>query len=158
MSLNMTATQIPANLCEAITLPIEILGEVLKGKVQTSMRLTRANIAVLQRVFDSRSANNFDYEEFTVEDIPELQQISGADSEVDDDDIVIMMNDYIPSPVYHHEFYVTTPESSNSDSLSNEIDRIQSNDSSRASISEDEYMANLADFCTNILKKNIDEF
>ena len=156
MSAIMTATQIPAHLFEAVTMPLEELAKVINGEEQTAMRLTRTNLTVLRQVLEARTENRFDYEQFALEELPEIIVIS--DSEMgDDDDIVIMMNDFIASPVYHREFYVTTPESSDNENLSDEIERIQSSDSSRASISEDQYMANLEDFCAKIMNKDLDQ-
>jgi hypothetical protein len=133
----MTSAQVPAHLKEAITMPMEDLREIITGNLSSSLRLTRSNIFMLKKILAARTSNQFEYMEFEV-----TETESEMESEIDDDDIVIEMNDFIPSPVYHHEFYVTTPESSNN--------------SSRQSVSEEEYMENLAAFCTNILKNDFE--
>lgn len=103
----MNANEVPLSLAEIITMPIMDLKRLVNGDFQTSIRITRANISLVNWVINSRSANKFDFGEFqSVGD-----EIKGeSDEETDDDDIVIMMNDIIPSPQYWPEFNTASTE------------------------------------------------
>ena len=108
-TIQMSAAEVPANLAETIVMQIEDLQKLIDGEIPCSFRLTRAHISVMNRVLAARMANQFDYGEFQVTEDVE------SEAEIDDDDIIILMNDIMPSPVYHREFYVTTPETSDSE-------------------------------------------
>ena len=47
MSLQMNANEVPLSLAEIITMPIMDLKRLVNGDFQTSIRITRANISLV---------------------------------------------------------------------------------------------------------------
>ena len=122
---------------------IEEIKKLINGEIPSSIRLTRAHKTVLNRVLVSRIANQFDYGVFQA---PEEVE---SEVEIDDDDIIILMNDFIPSPIYHREFYVTTPETSDSD-WSNEL---FTNETSDRNQNANFAWGDFDQFCSDILEQ-----